>query len=106
MATEHSAAFIAIRNAILDELDDDDRRRLVGLLGSMTEPQRELSPLVIQALAAIVQLDPGDRRKLSRWFGRYVSFWGQIPVAASRRVAPPYGGISPATKEAKLSRLS
>lgn len=77
-----------MRDAILDDLGDEDRRRLAALLGCMTEPQPELSPSLAGLLGEIARLSVNDRARLSRWCGRYLSRWGQIPVAASRRVKP------------------
>jgi hypothetical protein len=85
---EHSPEFRALRDAILDDLADEDRRRLAGLLGCMTAPLGEPSPSLVAVLAEIAQLSVGDRARLARWCGRYLSQWGQIPVAASRRVRP------------------
>jgi hypothetical protein len=51
----------------------------------MTEPQPELSPALVAALRAIVELDPIDRKRLSAWCGRYLNRWGQIPQAAGLR---------------------
>ena len=77
-----------MRDAILDDLGDEDRRRLAALLGCMTEPQPELSPSLAGLLGEIARLSVNDRARLSRWCARYLSRWGQIPVAASRRVKP------------------
>jgi hypothetical protein len=85
---EHSPEFRALRDAILDDLADEDRRRLAGLLGCMTAPQPEPSPSLVVVLGEIARLSIGDRARLARWCGRYLSAWGQIPVAASRRVRP------------------
>jgi hypothetical protein len=82
---DHTPQFRALRDAILDDLADDDRRRLAGLLGCMTAPQPELSPSLVAVLGEIAQLAVADRARLARWCGRYLSEWGQIPVAASRR---------------------
>jgi hypothetical protein len=85
---EHSPEFRALRDAILDDLSDEDRRRLAGLLGCMTDPQPEISAGLASILGDIARLTVTDRGRLSRWCGRYLSRWGQIPVAASRRVTP------------------
>ncbi len=85
---EHSAEFRALRDAILNDLADDDRRRLAALLGCMTDPQAELSPSLVAVLGEIAHLSVIDRARLSRWCARYLSRWGQVPVAASRRVTP------------------
>jgi hypothetical protein len=85
---EHSAEFRALRDAILDDLADEDRRRLAGLLGCMTAPLGELSPSLAMVLGTIACLTAGDRARLSRWCGSYLTQWGQIPVAASQRVKP------------------
>jgi hypothetical protein len=58
----------------------------------MTERLPELSIEANAALRAFVALKVTDRRRVVRWFGRYVSRWGQVPVAASRRVAAPAAG--------------
>ncbi len=85
---EHSAAFQALRDAILDELSDVDRRRLAALLGCMTQPQPTPSPGLTRVLGMIARLDVKDRDRIARWCGSYLSRWGQIPVAASRRIRP------------------
>ena len=77
-----------MRDAILADLADDDRRRLAALLGCMTDPQPELSPSLAGILGDIARLSVTDRARLSRWCGQYLSRWGQVPVAASRRVTP------------------
>jgi hypothetical protein len=86
---EHSAEFCLVRDAIVDELSDEDRRRLALLLGCMTEPGSELSAGLASILGAIAALAPPDRARLVRWCGRYLTRWGQIPVAAGRRVSVP-----------------
>jgi hypothetical protein len=88
---DHSLEFRAVRDAIIDELADDERRRLVTLLGCMTEPVSELPAGLARVLGAIASLPPPDRARLVRWCGRYLTRWGQIPVAAGRRVTPPPG---------------
>jgi hypothetical protein len=85
---DHSPEFRALRDALLDDLSDEDRRRLAGLLGCMTEPQPEMSAALCTILGDIARLSAADRGRLARWCGRYLSRWGQIPVAASRRVTP------------------
>jgi hypothetical protein len=84
----HSPAFQALRNAILNDLNDLDRRRLAALLGCMTEPQATPSPALTRALGMIAALDIKDRDRIARWCATYLSRWGQIPVAASRRIRP------------------
>ena len=84
---EHSAAFIAVRDAILDDLDDEDRRRIAALLGCMHDARPPLSPELVAVLTAIVALDADDRRKLSGWCRRYLSRWGQVPVASKSACA-------------------
>jgi len=54
----------------------------------MTEPQPEPSPSLVAVLGEIAELSIADRARLARWCGRYLSRWGQVPVAASRRVNP------------------
>ncbi len=78
-----------MRDAIVDDLDDEQRRRLAALLGCMTEPAAELPAPLVGVLAAVASLAPGDRARLVRWCGRYLTRWGQVPVAAGRRVTPP-----------------
>jgi hypothetical protein len=85
---DHTPEFLALRDAILQDLADDDRRRLAALLGCMTDPQPELSASLAGILGEIARLSVTDRARLSRWCARYLSRWGQIPVAASRRVTP------------------
>lgn len=89
---DHTPAFRQLRDAILDELQDDDRRRLAALLGYMTEPQQPLSTELVRVLHAIVKLDDAELRRLSKWFSSYVNRWGQVPVASSQRVPNPRGG--------------
>jgi hypothetical protein len=86
---EHTPEFCVVRDAIVDDLGDDERRRLAVLLGCMTEPGAELPAALVTVLGAIAALGPGDRARLVRWCGRYLTRWGQIPVAAARRVTPP-----------------
>jgi len=86
---EHSSEFCSVRDAIVDELTDEDRRRLALLLGCMTEPAGELSGRLAEMLGRIAGLAPADRVRLVRWCARYLTRWGQIPVAAGRRVTPP-----------------
>ncbi len=88
--SDHPPAFKALRNAIVDELTDDDRRRLAALVGFMHEPQPPLSAPLVRVLSAIATLTPDERSSLSRWCARYLTRWGQVPVAASRRAAPGY----------------
>jgi hypothetical protein len=85
---EHSPEFRALRDSILDDLADEDRRRLAGLLGCMTAPQPEPSASLVVVLGEIARLSIADRARLASWCGRYLTQWGQIPVAASRRVRP------------------
>ena len=85
---EHSPEFRGVRDAILEDLADEDRRRLAGLLGCMTAPERDLSVSLTAVLGAIAELPIADRERLVRWCGRYLSQWGQVPVPASRRVRP------------------
>jgi hypothetical protein len=92
VADDHSAEFLAFRDLLLTGLSDEDRRRLAGLFGCMTERLPELSPEADAALRAFVALKVADRRRVVRWFASYVSRWGQVPVAASRRVAAPKAG--------------
>jgi hypothetical protein len=92
VADDHSSEFRAFRDMLLVALDDEDRRRLAGLFGCMTERLPELSAEADAALRAFVALKVADRRRVVRWFASYVSRWGQVPVAASRRVAAPKAG--------------
>jgi hypothetical protein len=85
MAKPHSPAFVALRDLIVDELEDEDRRRLADLLGAMNDSKPELSPAVVKALAAIVALPIADRKTLAGWCARYLNRWGQIPQAAAMR---------------------
>ncbi len=84
----HSDAFQALRDAILVELDETDRRRLAALLGCMTEPQPPPSPQLTRVLGLIAALEVKDRDRIARWCACYLSRWGQIPVASSRQVRP------------------
>jgi hypothetical protein len=86
---EHTAEFRAVRDAIVDDLEDEERRRLAVLLGCMTEPAAELPAPLVAVLGAIARLAPPDRARLVRWCGRYLTRWGQVPVAAGRRVSAP-----------------
>jgi hypothetical protein len=87
----HSATFIALRDAIL-ELTDEDRRRLAALLGCMHEPQPPVSGGLARVLSAFAALDPEQRCRMSAWCAQYLSRWGQVPAAASRRVKHPKAG--------------
>jgi hypothetical protein len=84
----HSVAFQALRNSILNELTEPDRRRLAALLGCMTDPQPVPSPELVRVLGMIAALEVEDRSRISKWCGTYLSRWGQIPVAASRQIKP------------------
>ena len=88
----HSSAFVALRDALL-RLDDEERRRVADLLGAMHEPKPPISGRLAEILAMIARLDPSDRSRLAAWCGRYLSRWGQIPVAASRSLATPTAGM-------------
>lgn len=87
----HTPAFLALRDALL-ALDDEERRRLVELLGAMHAPKPPLSGRLAALLALIARLDPSDRRRLATWCARYLSRWGQVPVAASQTLATPQAG--------------
>ena len=80
-----SAAFTAIRDALL-ALEDDDRRRLTGLYGSMTDRLPDPSPELRAVIVAIAALDAADHLRLAKWIRSYVSRWGQVPAALSRGV--------------------
>jgi len=92
---DHSPEFCAVRDAIVDDLSDEERRRLAVLLGCMTEPAAELPASLVIVLGAFAGLPPPDRARLVRWCGRYLTRWGQVPVAAGRRVTPPSRGPRP-----------
>ena len=85
----HSPAFEAVRDRLLAVLDDADRRRIVGLSGSMTDPLPEPTPEVWALLAAIAALDREDRRRFARWVSKYVTRWGGVPSAAGHRIKHP-----------------
>jgi hypothetical protein len=83
----HPPAFTALRDAILG-LPEDNRKRLAALLGCMHGPRPPLSGELTRVLAAIAALDPADRGRLAKWCASYLSRWGQVPAASSRRVKP------------------
>ena len=85
----HSKAFLAVRDALLRDLSDADRRQLAGLFGSMTDPLPDPSPELFTVVAAIAALEPADRLNFARWVRTYVTRWGQVPSAASRQVDHP-----------------
>ena len=87
----HSTAFAALRDAML-LLDDGERRRVADLLGAMHDAKPPVSGRLAEILAMIARLDPNDRGRLAAWCGRYLSRWGQVPVAASRTLATPTAG--------------
>ena len=87
----HSSAFVALRDALL-HLDDEERRRIADLLGAMHDPKPPVSGRLAETLAMIARLDPSDRNRLASWCGRYLSRWGQVPVAASRTIVSPTAG--------------
>ena len=87
----HSTAFVSLRDALL-RLDDEERRRVADLLGAMHDPKPPVSGRLAEILAMIAHLDPSDRSRLAAWCGRYLSRWGQVPVAASRSLATPTAG--------------
>jgi hypothetical protein len=84
---DHSPEFRALRDAILDDLGDEDRRRLAALLGCMTEPQPELSPSLAGLLGEIARLSVNDRRG-------YRAGAAAISPAGARSPSPPAGGSS------------
>lgn len=84
----HSGPFIEVRDAIL-ALSDADRTRLAALLGCMHDARPPLSGALAAVLARVAALDPVERRRLGSWCAAYLSRWGQVPAAASRRVVPP-----------------
>ena len=87
----HSPSFAALRDALLG-LDDAERRRVADLVGAMHDPKPPISAALATVLAAIAALDPTDRRRLATWCARYLSRWGQIPVAASHGLVTPTAG--------------
>ncbi|GAC1312594.1 MAG: hypothetical protein NVSMB19_26810 [Vulcanimicrobiaceae bacterium] len=87
----HSSAFALLRAALL-QLADEERRRVADLVGAMHDAKPPISGELAGVLAMIAALDPTDRRRLAQWCARYLSRWGQIPVAASRRLATPTAG--------------
>jgi hypothetical protein len=82
---DHTPQFAAARDVVL-ELEDADRRALARLFGAMHAPEADPSLALIAALRTIAALPDADVVKLARWFRRYVSRWGQVPIAASRSV--------------------
>ena len=86
--SEHSAAFTVVRDLVLDELEECDRRALARLFGAMHEPQPDPTPTLAKALRAIARLDDDEIVRLARWFRSWVNKWGQVPIASSRRVDP------------------
>ncbi len=85
--TEHSAASLKVRDALL-ALGDADRRRLTGLYGAMQYPQPDPSIELIRVLRVIGALDTDDHIRIARWIRTYCNRWGQIPVAESHRIKP------------------
>lgn len=81
MADSHSEMFLAVR-ALLLALEDEDRRRLTGLYGSMTEKVSDPSPALRTFIGEIAKLDATDHIRLARCVRTYVSKWFR-----SRRVA-------------------
>jgi len=77
----HSAAFLAVRTALL-ALDDVDRRPIARLFGAMQVPEADLTPGTIALLRTIADLDDADLLRFGRWFWRYLSRWGDVPSAA------------------------
>lgn len=77
-------------------LDDAERRRVADLVGAMHDPKPPISGELASVLSRIAALDPTDRRRLATWCSRYLSRWGQVPVAASRALATPKAGNRPA----------
>jgi hypothetical protein len=73
MAKPPADAFLAVRDLIVDEFDDEDRRRLADLLGAMNDAKPELSLAVVRALAAIATLPIADRKILAGRCGRYLN---------------------------------
>ncbi|GAC1563408.1 MAG: hypothetical protein NVS3B17_17800 [Vulcanimicrobiaceae bacterium] len=61
----------------------------------MHDPKPPVSGDLAGILQMIARLDPTDRRRLATWCARYLSRWGQIPVAASRSLATPQAGSRP-----------
>ncbi|GAC1567763.1 MAG: hypothetical protein NVS2B3_07690 [Vulcanimicrobiaceae bacterium] len=89
----HSQAFVALRTALL-ALDEAERRRIADLAGAMTEPKPPISRELASVLALLAALDANDRRRFATWCARYLSRWGQVPVAASRSLESPVPGAS------------
>jgi len=87
----HSRSFVVLRDALL-RLDEVERRRVADLAGAMQAPKPPISGELARVLAMIAALDPTDRRRLATWCARYLSRWGQVPVAASRAFATPTAG--------------
>ncbi|MBD5603574.1 MAG: hypothetical protein IAI48_00535 [Candidatus Eremiobacteraeota bacterium] len=85
--TPHSAAFLAVRDALL-ALDDADRRPLARLFGAMQDEQPDPSAATIAILRAIAALDDADVVRLARWFRKFANRWGQVPSASSERLTP------------------
>ena len=67
-----SAAFLAIRDALL-ALEDDDRRRLSGLYGSMTDRLSDPSAQLRMFMVEIAALDTADHLRLAKSIQSYVS---------------------------------
>jgi hypothetical protein len=90
---EHSSEFVALRDAVIDGLDDADRRRLVDLFGCMTDAEKKPAPsaALVRALAMFVALDPRERTRFARWCATYLSRWvrSRRPLACVKRRARP-----------------
>jgi hypothetical protein len=93
--SQHTPAFLAVRDALLT-LEDADRRPFARLFGAMQDPQPPLPPAALTLLRAIARLDDEDILRLGRWFRRYGNRWGGIPSAALFRAKPgAYGERGP-----------
>ncbi len=85
---DYSPAFAAVRNLLIADLEDPDRRALARMFGAMHESQDDPSAALVAALRAIATLEHDEIVRLARWFKTYVNKWGPVPVASSRRVNP------------------
>jgi len=83
---QHSQPFIRVRDALL-ELEDEDRRRLTHLVGSMTDRKPAPSAALLDLLEAAFHLDRADQRRFVRWVQSYVNAWGQVPTAPAFRAS-------------------
>jgi hypothetical protein len=82
MLADHSPAFRAVRDRIVD-LSEQDRTRFARFFGALLDPQGPLGAPTRETLRAIADLDDADLERLTRWFEQHVNRWGQFPRDAA-----------------------